>query len=189
MLAGQPELARNETVLLARCFFAYDRGRVWDDSRNAKLRGKEMSRIKRVASWCAILTTFVAFAAVLLGGMAGMGSAATISQAASSLLKSKDASKGSLVVVKADDKHSRIDGLLGSKPKDAVCWVTNTQANVIRALWTTTTTTVDARYSLLTINAPHVTDKEMRTYLSGGVKCQLVQEKWAFFVPLDGAVS
>ena len=148
-----------------------------------------MSRIKRVASCCTILATFVAFAAVLLGGMAGMGSAATVSQVAASLLKSKDPSKGSLVVVKADDKHSRVYGLLGLKPKDAVCWVTNTQAGVIRARWTTTTTKIDARYSLLTIYAPHVTAKEMRTYLSGDVKCQVVQEKWAFFVPLDGAVS
>ena len=148
-----------------------------------------MSRIKRVASWCTILATFVAFAAVLLGGMAGMGSAATVSQVASSLLRSKDPSKGSVVVLRADDGHPLVNHLLGLKPKDAVCWVTNTQANVIRALWATTTTTIDARYSLLTVYAPHVTVKEMRAYVSGGVKCQIVQEKWAFYLPLDGSVS
>jgi hypothetical protein len=60
---------------------------------------------------------------------------------------------------------------------------------VIRSLWATTTSTIDARYSLLTVYAPHVTVKEMRAYVSGGVKCQIVQEKWAFYLPLDGSVS
>lgn len=147
-----------------------------------------MSRTKRVASWCTILTTFVAFAAVLLGGMTGIGSAATVSQVASSLLKSKDPSKGSVVVVRADE-NTLANRLLGLKPKDAVCWVTNTQADVIRAQWTTTTTTINDRYSLLTVYAPHVTVKELRAYVSGSVKCQIVREKWAFFLPIDGSVS
>jgi hypothetical protein len=147
-----------------------------------------MTRIKRVASWCTILATFVAFAAVLLGGMAGMGSAATVSQVASSLLKSNDPSKGTVVVVHADKGHSLGDAL-GLKPKDAVCWVSNTQANVIRGLWQTTTSKLNDRYSLLTVYAPKVTVKEMRAYVSGEVKCEVVHTKWAFFLPIDGSVS
>lgn len=153
-----------------------------------------MSRIKRATSWCIILTTFVAFAAVLLGGMAGMGSAATVSQVASSLLKSKDPSEGSLVVVGADnnDNH-QLDSLSGSNSNTAVCWVTKAQAAAIRTHWVTTTTRINGRFSLLTINAPGVapgvTVTALRAYVSGGVKCQIVHQRWAFYVPLDGAVS
>ena len=152
-----------------------------------------MSRIKRVTSWCIIMTTFVAFAAVLLGGMAGMGSAATMSQVASSLSKSEDPSKGSLVVVGADDNNQVGDSVLGSNSNTAVCWVTNRQAAAIRTRWVTTTTRINRRFSLLTVNAPGVapavTVTVLRTYVSGGVKCQIVHQRWAFFVPLDGAVS
>jgi hypothetical protein len=147
-----------------------------------------MTRIKRVASWCTILATFAAFAAVLLGGMAGMGSAATVSQVASSLLKSNDPSKGTVVVIHADKGHSLGDSL-GLKPKDAVCWVSNTQADVIRGLWQTTTSKLTDRYSLLTVYAPHVTVKDMHAYVSGGVKCELVHKQWSFFLPIDGSVS
>ena len=147
-----------------------------------------MSRIKRVASWCTIFATFVAFSAVLLGGMAGMGSAATVSQVASSLLKSKDASKGSVVVVHADDGNPLADAL-GLKRNNAVCWVTNAQANTIRAQWKTATTTINSKYSLLTVYAPHLTVNGLRSYVSGAVNCQIVHVQWAFFLPIDGSVS
>ena len=147
-----------------------------------------MSRIKRVASWCAILATFVAFAAVLLGGMAGMGSAATMSQVAASLSKSEDPSKGSVLVLHGDDENG-IANAVGLKRNDTVCWVTNAQAAVVRAHWRTTTSRINHRYSLLTVYAPHATVKDFRAYVSGGVKCQVVHVAWAFFLPIDGAVS
>jgi CO dehydrogenase nickel-insertion accessory protein CooC1 len=134
------------------------------------------------------LGTFVAFSAVLLGGMAGMGSAATVSQVASSLLNANDPATGRVVVVHADEGNP-LANALGLKRNDAVCWVTNAQASSIRAQWRTTTTTINTKYSLLTVYAPHVTVNDLRSYVSGGVRCQIVHVQWAFFLPIDGAVS
>jgi hypothetical protein len=149
--------------------------------------GIKMSRFKRGVAWCTIMTTFFAFSAVLVGGMAGVGSAATVAQVASSLAKSNDPKDGSVVVVETDDNS--LSHRLGGPPSFKVCWVSNSQAGAIRLHWRTTTTRVTGRYSLLTVYGNGSTEKELHAYVSGGAKCKIVHAHWAFFLPLDGAVS
>jgi hypothetical protein len=137
------------------------------------------------------LTTFAAFVLVLLDGMVGVGSAATISEAARSLAPSAvaDASKGSFVVVPTQEK-SLVNSALGLPAPVNLCWVSNRQLGAIRTRWETTTVSrINTRYSIVTVYGPTVTVTELRRYVSGTVNCEIVHQKWAFFLPLDGAVS
>lgn len=146
-----------------------------------------MSRIKRVVSWCAVLSTFAVFSVLLLWGMAGVGSAASISQAVNQIARSGqvDPSKGAFVAMRADGNLA--DRLFGKKAV-RVCFVTNAQLQVIQSRWQTTVTEVGA-YSLATVYAPRVTPAEMQAYVSGSPQCVLVHMNPFFFLPVEGGVS
>lgn len=145
-----------------------------------------MSRFKRGASWCAILTTFAAFSVLLLWGMAGVGTAANISEAVSEIEQSGvvEPGEGSFVVV--DAEGSLLDRLSGKK---AVCWVTNAQLQVIEARWRTTVSEDDG-HRVATVHAPQVSVNEMRSYVSGTeLHCVLVHKRQMFFLPIEGGIS
>ena len=146
-----------------------------------------MSRIKRGASWCAVVTTFAAFSVLMLWGMAGVGAAANVNQAVAKLERSGhvQAGKGAFVAMKVDG--NMLDRLAGKKAVQ-VCWVTNAQLQAIQARWRTTVTQIGS-HRIATVYAPGVKKKEMRAYVSGGRKCVLVHVKPLFFLPVEGGVS
>ena len=148
-----------------------------------------MSRIKRVLSWCAILTAFGAFSVVLLGGMAGVGTAATVSDAVSQLADSgtADGESGAFVTVRADGVQGFFDGVLGRKSAE-VCWVTNEQLATIASKWQTSVSEL-LGYRVATVYAPGVGVDVMRSYVSGTKNCVPVRTKSLFFLPLESGVS
>jgi len=146
-----------------------------------------MSRIKRVGKWCAVLSTFAVFSVLLLGGLAGVGSAATVSDAVSRLAASGDlvGADGSFVVVPAN--QSLVGQVLGNKTVE-VCWITNAQLTTIQSKWQTIVSRIGP-FSVATVDAPGVSENEMRPYVSGGRKCVLVHTRSLFFLPIEGGVS
>lgn len=150
--------------------------------------------MRKAGRWSVILVMFIAFAFAMLVGMAGLGTAANESDAASALVGSHSASEGAFVVVSTDAKrlHPLFNRFFGINPKVEVCWATNRQLSSIKQRWKRTTmrkVTVKRRGTFKLITVRGATKTALRRKVSGTLSCKLVRRRSAFFLPLDGAVS
>jgi hypothetical protein len=145
-----------------------------------------MARVKRGAVWCATFASFALFSVVLLGGMAGIGAAATVDKAASTLATEHNDNGAALIV---QGSAPPLVGSLFGHPHPEVCWLSRSQLAAVKARWQTTVTQITARWGVARVYAPSTTVQEIRRYVSGGVDCIAVREQWTYWLPFDSSVS
>jgi len=144
--------------------------------------------MKRFVRWAVVLGMFGMFATLVL--TATGANARSEAQAVS--MVSSTTKPGQVIVVSNATKNSWFNKMVGVAAKEEVCWVSPKQFRQVAARWHTTLGSHSTAAGSAKDNYAKVTGaslKSLRQYVSGSVKCVAVEQRYVFFLPIDGGLS